>query len=154
MTYHLSAPSTIYEGAAGFGNVDQRPFEDTTVKVGVAAVALVCLWALYKVATEGDFEQNPIYRRSFGDPWKMSNEEYESAIEPPWEVDYDQAARLIDEMESISGHGHPCVMEKWRRGFIEHARDTLGLDVSGIDGSKSRAMGNFTLNGRRRRRRR
>jgi hypothetical protein len=44
-------------------------------------------------------------------------------------------------------------MEEWRRDFIDYCRE-IGMDVSGIDGSKSRAMGNFTLNGRRRRRRR
>lgn len=154
MTYHLSEPASIYEGAAGFGNVPERPFEETTVKVGVAAVTLVCLWALYKIATEGDFKQNPIYRRSDRDPWKLTNEEYRYELQNPWDLDYDQGSRLIDEMEGLSGHGHPCVMEQWRRDFIDHARDTLGLDVSGIDGTKSRAMGNFTLNGRRRRRRR
>jgi hypothetical protein len=44
MTYHLSAPAAICEGAAGFGNVPERPFEETTVKVGVAAVTLVVLF--------------------------------------------------------------------------------------------------------------
>jgi hypothetical protein len=45
------------------GNVEQRPFEDITVKVTVAAVALVVLCLGYKAATENDFEPNGRRRR-------------------------------------------------------------------------------------------
>jgi hypothetical protein len=83
----------------------------------------------------------------------MTNEEYRESLQSPRDMDIDQRHRLVDEMETLSGHGHPCVMEEWRRDFIDYCRE-IGMDVSGIDGSKSRAMGNFTLNGRRRRRRR
>jgi hypothetical protein len=116
-------------------------------------VALVGLCLVYKLATEDDFEKNPIYHRSLKDPWKMTNEEYRESLQSPRDMDIDQRHRLVDEMETLSGHGHPCVMEEWRRDFIDYCRE-IGMDVSGIDGSKSRAMGNFTLNGRRRRRRR
>lgn len=45
------------------GNVPERPFEETTVKVAVAAVALVVLFLGYKAATEDDYEPNGRRRR-------------------------------------------------------------------------------------------
>jgi hypothetical protein len=121
MTYHFqSPPSTIYAGAAGFGNVTERPFEDITVKVTIAAVALVGMYLVYKLATEDDLKENSYdprsmtpaqYRATLADPTKMSDETIRYFYE-----------RMKGPLSREKAEGHPQVIEEWRADFFREAR--------------------------------
>ncbi len=119
MTYHLSAPVSIYEGAAGFGNVPERPFGETTVKVAIAAVALVGLYLVYRVATEDDYEQNSY------DPRSMTPAQYRATLADPAKMSDDTIRYFYEKMKGPlreERDGHPQVIEEWRAAFFREAR--------------------------------